>query len=113
MSPITRATRPSASSFFAPTDGPSPPEQAAVKTPSKPSMRKAPQRVGKSASAIFFTLSNPMLLFYFARGLGNVGTDSARNPSRVLRVQHARAIRAGEFAARREPRSAALTVPAA
>jgi hypothetical protein len=29
-------------------------------------MRKAPQRVGKSASAIFFTLSNPIFPFYFA-----------------------------------------------
>ena len=30
-------------------------------------MRKAPQRVGKSASATFFTLSNAMLLFYGER----------------------------------------------
>jgi hypothetical protein len=28
-------------------------------------MRKVPQRVGKSASATFFTLSNPISAFYF------------------------------------------------
>ena len=37
---------------------------AAGSTPSKPRMRKAPQRVGKSASAIFFTISNPIVSFY-------------------------------------------------
>src|SRR5580698_7335303 len=35
--------------------------------PSKPKMRKCPQRVGKSASATFFTLSNAMLRFYLSR----------------------------------------------
>ena len=34
--------------------------------PSNPRMRKAPQRVGKSASATFFTLSNAMAPFYLA-----------------------------------------------
>jgi hypothetical protein len=45
-------------------------------------MRKAPQRVGKSASAIFFTLSNPMIPFYFAgeeRGPGGLWRVAARN----------------------------------
>src|ERR1039458_1247514 len=69
MSPITRATRPSISlpsPLPAPLDGPSSQGRTAVGAPSKPRMRKAPQRVGKSASAIFFTLSNPMIPFYFA-----------------------------------------------
>src|SRR5580700_2619865 len=45
-------------------------------------MRKAPQRVGKSASATFFTLSNAMCLFYFAGGGGRVtGTVVLSDPS--------------------------------
>src|ERR1035441_2907024 len=47
------------------------PGRGAVSTPSKPRMRKAPQRVGNSASAIFFTFANPMRLFYLARGWGD------------------------------------------
>src|ERR1035437_8720849 len=66
MSPITRATRPSTSPLPAPFAGPFSPGRTAVITPSKPRIRKAPQRVGKSASAIFFTLSNPIIPFYFA-----------------------------------------------
>src|SRR6478752_8365400 len=66
MSPMTRATRPS-------TDSPSVTDAGlqslfgAERVPSKPKMRKAPQRVGKSASATFFTPSSAMHLFYFAR----------------------------------------------
>ena len=35
--------------------------RGAAGTPSKPKMRKAPQRVGKSASAILLTLTRPIL----------------------------------------------------
>src|ERR1700761_2267086 len=35
-----------------------------VTRPSKPRMRKCPQRVGKSASATFFTLSSGMVSLY-------------------------------------------------
>src|ERR1035437_8571921 len=66
MSPITRATRPSTSPLPAPVDGPFRPGRTAVITPSKPKIRKAPQRARIAASAVFFTLSNPMRLFYFA-----------------------------------------------
>src|ERR1035437_5375731 len=72
MSPITRATRPSTSPLHVPFDGPSSLGQSAVSLPSKPIIRKAPQRVGKSASAIFFTLSNPIIPFYFAGEGGRV-----------------------------------------
>lgn len=36
--------------------------------PSKPRMRKSPQRVGKAASAIFFTLSNSIWLYFTVPG---------------------------------------------
>ena len=59
MSPITRATSPST---CLPACSPcSQQGLGAGNTPSNPRIRKAPQRVGKSASAILFTLSNAMV----------------------------------------------------
>src|SRR5579871_1536412 len=65
MSPITRATRPSTRRPDAPPC--SQQGRGSGSTPSKPRMRKAPQRVGKSASAIFLTLSKPIIPFYEMR----------------------------------------------
>src|SRR5580698_4262155 len=52
--------------------------------PSKPRMRKAPQRVGKSASATFLTLSNAMILFYEDRDTSACCTLGPRNHPRLL-----------------------------
>src|SRR6202046_1938383 len=65
MSPITRATRPS-TRFPCLTDS-SQQGRGAGRYPSKPRMRKCPQRVGKSASAIFTTRSK--LILYFTASL--------------------------------------------
>ncbi len=57
----------------------------APRSPSKPRMRKSPQRVGKSASATFFTLSNPIPSFY---GCVICGRRLARRPRGMTKQGH-------------------------
>src|SRR5450631_2296317 len=73
MSPMTSATSPSTGLPVSEAGGQS--VRGASGVPSKPRMRKVPQRVGKSASAIFFTLSNAMVPFYRGDGRRTVTGD--------------------------------------
>src|SRR6266567_8384596 len=77
MSPISNATSPST---LLPAYSPSSlPGRAKGSLPSNPRIRKAPQRVGKSASAIFFTLSKAISPFYVA------AICVQRQPSQTMR----------------------------
>ena len=46
-------------------------------TPSKPRMRKCPQRVGRSASATFRTISKAIFLLYVSTGM-EIGLQTRR-----------------------------------